>query len=204
MPRADGPTTQEPRRLIPIAAYTLAVSWSPEFCHGRADQSAYAFQCGAGKHFGWVLHGLWPDGAGKDWPQYCHTVGLLPEPVLRTNLCTTPSVQLLQHEWAKHGSCMAASPDTYFKQANAVYARLKFPDMAALAARRDVTAGSFAAAFARVNPGMTPDMMRVTANKGGWLDELWFCPDKNLRFGRCRTDRGGVPASTRLKIARPI
>ena len=200
-PRPDTPDTRTPRRILPTASYTLAISWAAEYCHGNADNPSARFQCAAGNRFGFVLHGLWPDGAGKDWPQYCQSVPLLSEATIRANLCATPSVQLLQHEWAKHGSCMNVSADAYFKRSTGLFAALRFPDMTALAARRDVTVGSFAAAFARANPGMTPDMMRVTANKNGWLDEVWLCRDLQFRAMRCSA--GGLPATTKLKIARP-
>lgn len=203
-PHADSPTAETPRRLMPTATYTLAISWAPEFCHGKDGDAKVAFECGGANRFGWTLHGLWPDGKGKDWPQYCRAVELLPEATLRANLCATPSVQLLQHEWAKHGSCMNMPADAYFKRSTDLFGKLRFPDMAALAARRDVTAGMLASAFARANRGMTSEMLRVTTDRKGWLEEVWFCHDLRFRPERCRADSGGVAPSTRLKIARPL
>ena len=203
-PHVDSPSPDTPRRILPIASYTLAISWAPEFCHGNTDAKAFSFECGSGNRFGWTLHGLWPDGAGKDWPQYCRPVPLLPEATIRANLCATPSVQLQQHEWAKHGSCMNIPADTYFKRATGLFARLKFPDMVALAAQRDLTAQTLASAFAEANRGMIPDMLRVTTNRTGWVQEIWFCHDLQLRLTRCRADTGGVVGSTRLKLARPL
>lgn len=203
-PHADTPTAETPRRLLPTAAYTLAVSWVPEYCHGNADREASQFECAAGNHFGWTLHGLWPDGAGKDWPQYCRGVELLPEATIRANICATPSAQLQQHEWAKHGSCMNIPANAYFKRSTGMFGRLHFPDMAALSARRDVTAGALSAAVARANPGMSPGMIRVTANRNGWLEEVWFCHDLQFRLRQCRADSGGVSAATPIKIAKPL
>lgn len=199
-PRADLPSEQTPRRVIPTASYTLAISWSPQFCRTSAGRTGTEQQCG-GNAFGFTLHGLWPDGAGKDWPQYCRPVALLTEATLRANLCATPSVQLLQHEWAKHGSCTTEGADAYFNRARRLYQRLRYPDMDALS-RLPSTAGSIAAAVARVNPGMTPDMMRVTSSRDGWLDEIWLCLDRRYRNVRCPAHQGGAAATAPVRIWR--
>lgn len=199
-PHADLPTQQQPRRVIPIGSYTLAISWSPQYCRGKQDRDS--FQCGQGNRFGFTLHGLWPDGEGKTWPQYCKPVGIVPPAVLRKHLCATPSVQLLQHEYAKHGSCMGVTPAAYFARANALYGKLRYPDMEALSRRPRLTAGQFATAIARVNPGITANMMRITADRRGWLDEVWLCLDKQLRYRTCPAHQGGLTANAPLKIWR--
>ena len=200
-PHADLPTSKQPRRVIPIGSYTLALTWSPQYCRGKraGDDS---FQCGQGNRFGFTLHGLWPDGEGKTWPQYCKPVALLPQPVVRKNLCATPSVQLLQHEYAKHGSCMGVTPAAYFARSNALYGRLRFPDMDALSRRSRLTAGQLAQAIARANPGIAANMMRITATRDGWLDEVWLCLDKRLRYRACPAHQGGLTGNAPLKIWR--
>lgn len=200
-PRYDGPDARTPVRVLPTASYTLAISWSPQYCRSNFDRD-HAFQCGGTNRFGFTLHGLWPDGAGKDWPQYCKPVELISERTMRRNLCATPSVQLLQHEYAKHASCMNISADRYFDRATGLYNRLRFPDMNALSRRPGLTAGQLAAAVARANPGITPAMMRVTTTKGGWLDEIWLCLDLDYRHARCKPNSGGATPNTRLKIWR--
>ena len=147
-----------------------------------------------------MLHGLWPDGPGKDWPQYCRPVALLAEPTLRSALCATPSVQLLQHEYAKHGSCMDGDADAYFRRSIALFRALRFPDMATLSRRPGLTAGAIATAFAARNRGMTRDMLRVTATRQGWLDELWLCLDLRFRAVRCPAAQGGLAPSAPIQI----
>ncbi len=201
-PRPDLPTPSQPRRVVPIGSYTLAITWSPEYCRTRTREAAASFQCGGGNRFGFTLHGLWPDGEGKTWPQYCSSAPILPEAVLRRNMCVTPSAQLLQHEYAKHGTCMGVTPTAYFNESRTLFERLRFPDMAALSRRPGLTAGHLATAIARANPGLTPDMMRITANARGWLDEVWLCMDRQRRYTRCPAHQGGVMPSTPLKIWR--
>ena len=201
-PRPDLPNADQPRRVLPIGGYTLAITWAPQYCKGRAGNDRAKFQCGAGNRFGFTLHGLWPDGVGKEWPQYCRAAPVLPPAVIRRNLCATPSAQLLQHEWAKHGTCMAGiTPARYFARSTGLYARLRYPDMDALS-RGPLTAGGFAVAMARANPGLRADAMRVTADRQGWLDEVWLCLDRRFGFARCPAHQGGLDASAPLKIWR--
>lgn len=202
-PHPELPSAEQPRRLLPIGGYTLALTWAPEYCHGHARDASAAVECGGGNRFGFTLHGLWPDGVGRDWPQYCQATPMLPPAVIRQNLCATPSAQLLQHEWAKHGTCMAGeTPASYFRRSTALYRQLRYPDMDALSRRPTLTVGALAQAFAAANPGMDADMVRVTVNKRGWLDELWLCLDRSVRYARCRADSGGAPAGTTVQVWR--
>lgn len=199
-PQAEGPSEKEPKRVLPIGSYTLALSWSPQYC-SKARGGGSDFQCGGKRRFGFVLHGLWPDGYGKQWPQYCRPADLVPRQVVRDTLCTTPSVQLIQHEWAKHGTCMTTKPDLYFNLSRAFYQSMRYPDMAALARRETLTVGQFADAFARANKGLRADMLRVTTTRTGWLDEVWLCMDRAMDFARCPAHQGGAPHSAALRIA---
>lgn len=199
-PRIEQPPSGASRRLLPISGYTLALSWSPQYCASARGPDS-AFQCGGrnGK-FGFILHGLWPEGSGRDWPQYCRAADLLPRQLIRQNLCTTPSVQLLQHEWAKHGTCMTTRPELYFDLARAFHQTVRYPNMTVLSRRKALTAGQFAAEFARVNKGLTTDMIRVKTTRGDWLSEVWLCMDQAMDFARCPARQRGVPAGARLRI----
>lgn len=200
-PHEDGPSAEQPKRLLPIGGYTLAISWAPEFCRGKGQDAGARFECGSGNRFGFTLHGLWPDGKGAEWPQYCAAAAILPPATIRKNLCATPSAQLLQHEWAKHGTCTGLEPDAYFGAATSLFAQLRYPDMGALS-RKPLNAGQLAAAIARANPGINPAMMRITANRRGWLEEVWLCLDTRRKFARCPAHQGGLSADQPVKIWR--
>lgn len=201
-PTIERPSKAEPQRITAIGGYTLALTWSPQYCATAPRGGRDAFQCGGRNgQFAFTLHGLWPDGIGKAWPQYCRAVDLLPRSVIRDNLCSTPSAQLLQHEWAKHGSCMASQPDLYFNLSRTLFQTLRFPDMAWRARQSALTVGAFAEAFARANKGMKANMIRVTTTRDNWLSEVWLCMDKAMEYARCPTRAGAASPNALLKIA---
>lgn len=195
MPHAEEPSTDQVQRIEPIGGYTLALIWAPEHCV-RAVPGAESFACSDKTPQGFVLHGLWPDGQGKSWPQWCAATAILPRRTIIAHYCETPSPQLLQHEWAKHGTCMAITPDAYFARSNRLFRTLRFPDMRALAAK-PITYGDFTAALAAANRGMRPDMIRLNLDDDGWLREVWLCLDTRFRRRRCA---GSATSNRRVHI----
>src|SRR3546814_17440274 len=89
-------------------------------------------------------------------------------------MCMTPSAQLLQHEWAKHGTCMSPHPAAYFRAAEILFREVRFPDMTALVAKRQ-TAGSVRRAFASVKEGIAPEMIAVVTHRPRRLDAGRLC-----------------------------
>lgn len=175
MPRVETPGADQVRRT-PVTRYLLTYSWSPQHCYQQARRGGGGdddMQCGGQSgQFGFVLHGLWPESTGSNWPQYCRPGGAVSRATIQQNLCMTPSPQLLQHEWQKHGTCMSASPEDYFRTAAQLHANVRFPDMTALAARRDVTAGELRRLFSAANTGIPTAALAIEVTRGGWLDEV--------------------------------
>ena len=200
MPRLERVEPDAVRRT-PVTRYTLALSWSPGFCAREGDDAANALQCnGTSGRFGFVLHGLWPETNGRDWPQYCAPVRRIARQTLRQHLCMTPSPQLLQHEWTRHGSCMAASPEAYFAAAAQAYGRVTFPDMAMVGSSRNATVGDLRRAFVAANPGLSADMMAVQLRGGGWLDEVRLCLGRERRYQPCPMGERGANDTARIRI----
>ena len=200
--RPDGPV-----RRVPIAGFTLAVSWSPEFC--RQDRDPASLQCsGRSGRFGFVLHGLWPEAGSGPPPEWC---ALLPRPrpeTIRDGLCATPVPWLIEHEWAKHGSCMAVSPEAYWGIARHIWARFRWPDADALSRRPNLTVGDLRDAILLANPGGAPPLPRsaigVVTGNGGWLRELRICHNRAYRTVACDVGQFGPPDSAPLKIWRGL
>jgi len=194
-------------RRAPIVGYTLALGWSREFCRGRARDPAMRFQCsGDIGEFGFILHGLWPEAKGRSYPQYCRAVGVLPRRVVSGNICLSPSPQLLQHQWAKHGSCMAQTPEAYFAAAKLMFDALEFPDMARLSREPErgtpLTVAAFTETFADLNNGLPADAIAVKTNGKGWLEEVRICLGRDFRPRRCPSVSKSAPADAPIRIWR--
>ncbi len=106
--------------------YALTLSWSPTYC--QSDQGRNnRHQCGDGKRFSFVVHGLWPQNE-QGWPQDCATSQrYIPEQVIRDVLDIMPSKSLVIHEWRKHGTCSGLSSQAYFQLTRALFERVKIP-----------------------------------------------------------------------------
>lgn len=181
------------------------MSWSPQHCAAvrNPKDARDRFQCsGENGRFGWVLHGLWPEANDADYPQWCRPAKIVPQPVLRKHMCMTPSAQLLQHEWAKHGTCMSPNPAAYFRAAEILFHAVRFPDMKAMTTRT-LTAGSVRRAFAAVNPGVKEAMIAVSVDRDGWLSEVRLCLGARMRPQPCKSFQRGVADLKALKV-RPM
>lgn len=197
------PEPDAPPRIVPTTGYTLAISWSPEFCRTRKLDPAHATQCsGRQGRFGFVLHGLWPDGKGGKYPQYCPSRLRPDAQVLRRNFCTTPSADLMMHEWAKHGTCMGITPAEYFDKGRALFQGLEFPDMARLSRTEGLDVGKVKQALIIANPRLRPEMIRLLLGRDGWLREVHLCHSRKLKPMRCPIGNGGPPNTVPVKIWR--
>ena len=195
-PHLETPHGGDAARDVPIGSYTLATFWVPQHCK-RAIRGIAALDCARPevRASGLALHGLWPDGVGKEWPQWCKPAALLGAATIAARQAVTLPAQQLQHEWAKHGVCMAGyTPDRYFDRSEQLYRAIHVPDLRALS-YRDQTVASVKQAIADTNPGLRPDMFKLTLDRQGWLQEIWFCLDtKFTRMVCAEPQREGAEA----------
>ncbi len=196
----DGPTRQ-----MPVNGYTLALSWSPEFCRNRADNPRNARQCsGREGRFGFIVHGLWPNGRGNAYPQWCPTRRTLDPATIRQSMCMTPDARLLAHEWAKHGSCMVTRPESYFRVTQVLWNSLRWPDFDRISRREGLTAGDIREAFAEANPHWETEHIGVRLNERGWLRELRLCYARDFKPTRCTPNQYGADDTEAASIWRGL
>ena len=177
---------------IPSEFYVLSYTWAPDHCakvktRDKQPGGREYLQCGQGKQFGYVLHGLWPQGRRDKrggYPRAC--LGdrpKIPRHVLNKYLCMTPSARLLQHEYENHGTCMhdpsLTSPEAYFDQAQTLHKQLVMPSKK--------LGGSPAAIkwFLKYNPQLKADMLYHDNRSAEWR----FCYDNNFEPTRCFTKK---------------
>ena len=200
--RAESP--DGPVRRTAATGYTLALSWSPEFCRNRTRDPAHATQCsGRSGRFGFIVHGLWPE-SGAGWPQWCRRVAPPSPGLVRAQHCRTPSAALVGHAWAKHGSCMAREPAGYFAVSNLLADSIVYPDMERLSRQPGLTAGVLRDSFAAANPGRPAASFGLSVGRGGWLREVGVCLDRRFRPVRCPARRRGPADGSPLKVWRGL
>lgn len=194
-----------PARRLPVTGYTLALSWSPEFCRTRERQPRHARQCaGRSGRFALVVHGLWPE-SGTSWPQWCPVskpadVAAAAKP----NLCLSPSATLLANQWAKHGACMVRRPATYFKVTRILWNGLRLPDYDRVSREPGLTAGTIRTRFADANPAWPREAIGIHLNRRGWLEEIQLCYDRRFRPRACDKARFGARDTAAAKIWRGL
>lgn len=202
---ASLPTPDGPSRVLPIGGYLMALSWSPEFCRGRLTDKGPPGQCNrASGEFGFILHGLWPQGKGDQYPQYCGTSRPLDSVTVRGNFCRMPSVSLMARQWVKHGSCTGWDAARYFKVSGILFDSIQYPDMERLSRDPALNAGLLRREFLASNPGWRADAVAIHANGRGWLKEIRLCYDRRFRPAACARSAKGSPDKTRIKIWRGL
>ena len=119
-------------------------------------------------------------------------------------MCLTPVPSLMEHEWAKHGTCMAPTPEAYFAREKALWRTLQWPDGDRLSRQRSLTVGLLRQAVALANPMFRPGQIGVEVGKGGWLREVRLCHSRRMTPIGCRAAQAGPPDSAPLKIWRGL
>jgi ribonuclease T2 len=189
MPPADEVVADEP-----TAFYMLALTWAPEDCRANADKPGYAFQC-KDHSFGFVLHGLWPNGAERRHPRYCSPAPAIAAATVHQVACMTPSTTMQQHEWAAHGTCGWETPEAYFEQAAELWGGISMPT---LFGRTTMTAGAVRDAFVDANPWMKREGIYIKTVEDDRLMDVRICYDLSYRPIACRSI--GAPDRVMLTI----
>ncbi|THV25655.1 ribonuclease T2 family protein [Peteryoungia ipomoeae] len=187
MARAPSPTAKpaDPPRGKGFDFYVLALSWSPTFCESEAA-ARNQDQCGDGKSFGWIVHGLWPQNE-KGWPENCATPegGRVPHAIGRDLLDIMPSMGLIGHQWRKHGSCSGLGKRDYFNLVRQASDKIQIPpEYLEPDTLLRVSPAAIEQSFIRANPGLARSGIAVTCEREK-IDEIRICLDTGLGFRAC-------------------
>lgn len=165
--------------------YVLALSWSPQFCNSRKFSPSDP-QCGDGRRYGFIVHGLWPQYE-KGYPESCSTSFQLAPQTVEKVLPMMPSPKLIEHEWQKHGTCSGLSAEQYFSQVESVFAGLVIPEPYRQPTAPVVTSlGELKQRFLEANPRLVPDSITAQCS-GAYLREVRICLRKDLSPMPCST-----------------
>jgi ribonuclease T2 len=175
--------------------YLLNVVPSAQFCAIKDVGPG----CKAGD--GWWLHGLWPQRFDGTYPVFCAERKGPREP--GRNLDQTPDLTLLQHEWAKHGTCTTLAPEAFFRAGRkAFHALVVPPKLASLDAAITLAPAEIIVAFERANPAYPRGSIIVWCSQQK-LTSVSACLSKDLKPIACRGVSSCKDAAIELEPVRP-
>ena len=168
--------------------YVMSLSWSPGFCATPAGRNE-PLQCGPGRRFAFVLHGLWPQYEKGGWPQNC-SAEATDASVVNSMLTIMPSPKLVAHEWEKHGTCSGLSPKDYFEEATEAFHSVKIPPRYKAPLQQfTVSPDRLRQDFAAANP-MIGDrgFVVLCGGNGRFLQEVRVCLTQELKGRPCNRE----------------
>lgn len=168
--------------------YALTLSWSPTYCGSNAGQDDRQ-QCGAGRVYAFVVHGLWPQYE-QGWPQDCRLrEKWVPDELIEAMLDIMPSKKLIIHEWKKHGGCSSLGMRSYFGLTRRLFDKVRIPARYLSPQAPIVTTPQdLVSDFVKTNRDLTADMLSVQCGNSrgaARLSELRVCFTKEGELASC-------------------
>jgi len=173
---------------VKTVSYVLAISNSYAFCAKNGEKKYNKLQCMDNK-FGFVVHGLWGQGNTDNYkkhPRNCVDAPPIDINTLRKHLCIMPSVELMQKEWEKHGTCDFKTPEKYLDEVQDLYSALKLPSREYLI-MYEKSPKKIKEYIIKHNKakGLTRSAIKVISKKG-IVTEVHICYDKKFNYTSCR------------------
>ena len=163
--------------------YLLTLSWAPEFCATHAS-NASSSECDPNRHFGLVVHGLWPENDNGSYPQDCAPAQPVAQATVQHMLAIMPARGLIQHEWATHGTCSGLAAQDYFADIEKAFREVQIPpEYRAPAQAFQVSPSEIEQKFAAANHVPTGDF-RVSCS-GTEFVAIEACMTKDLQYRQC-------------------
>lgn len=172
----------------PFDYYILSLSWAPEFCAQPGEKAANPLECRPGA--GFIVHGLWPEENAGRGPESCGPSKSVPKGLVNDMLASMPSPELIQYEWATHGTCTGLTQGSYFTRVLVARSAVQVPvQLSSLGQGTRETPAEIEAQFAGANPSFPKGAFR-TACRAGALTEVRACFDKDLKARACTVSAG--------------
>jgi ribonuclease T2 len=185
---------KDPAAAQGFSYYLLVLSYAPDFCsqpEGRKDPR----ECGTGRHVGFIVHGLWPQGDETRGPQNCGPARPVSSAILRETLRYVPTESLIQHEWATHGTCSGLSAAEYFGALRRARDSIQLPaDLSQPTQRLQFSPAELEAKVAAANPSLPKGSIRTSCYRDGELQEIRICLNKDLSPRVCGRSAGECKA----------
>ena len=179
--RSQPGTALLPRAMQATGAfdyYLLNLSWAPEFCHSKPGNP----ECSG--HFGFVVHGLWPQNSAGGFPENCSQQPGPTNPSAMLDLM--PDLHLIQHEWTTHGTCTGLTADNYFALIRRIRNSVNIPQPFVAPARQfSLSPAELKQDFEQVNSGLTDADMAATCAGGSYLVAVEICFTKDGHLTQC-------------------
>lgn len=190
---------QSPDNSSTFDYYLLSLSWAPTYCAEHPNDNSA--ECRPGEHKAFVLHGLWPQSQSGAPPEDCGSARPVPQQTVRHMLAYFPSAGLIQHEWAKHGTCSGLSAVDYFAKVEQAFQAVQVPDAYKnLHQPTTVPTGEIEANFSSSNHA-PENAFRVSCHNGE-LVGIEACMSKSMQFQACSQSVRECPASP-VKVLPP-
>jgi ribonuclease T2 len=180
--------------------YQLSLSWAPNYCASHPSDSSS--ECKAGNHTAFVLHGLWPSSNDDPMkPLSCAPARPVASDIVQHMLEYFPNRGLIQHEWAKHGTCSGLSSAQYFNKVEQASKAVRVPDRYKnLNHPQQISVHDLEQDFAQANHA-PHEVFRLSCH-AGQLVGLEACLDKDLHYQACPETARECPSS-QVKLAPP-
>jgi ribonuclease T2 len=163
--------------------FLLTLSWAPEFC-ASIPNGRTSVECAPNQHRGLVVHGLWPQYDNGKWPQDCASTPPVSSSTVNHMMPIMPGKQLIQHEWAKHGTCSGMSVQDYFGAIEKLYNGLEVPpELKAPASSAQTNAPEIEQKFAAANNALK-SAFRVSCPQNEF-SAVEVCLGKDLQYQAC-------------------
>jgi ribonuclease T2 len=190
------PSRQQGQNAGAFSYYMLVLSYAPDFC-AEPGGDKEPQECGAGRHIGFVVHGLWPQSNTGRGPENCGSTNPVAQEIISATLSYIPTESLIQHEWKAHGSCSGLDAAPYFALVRKARDSITIPDELNQPSQRiQFSQSDIQAKMATANKSFTRDAFRASCYRDNNLQEVRVCLSLDLSPRTCTASAGQCSANT--------